>query len=571
MRIRKRFLASVLTLAAAGVLGLTAGPGVGGGGAQRAPARPKLLVILVVDQLRTDYLTDYSAPWTGGLRRLLDEGAWFTAAAYPYLNTVTCAGHATIATGLLPARHGMVLNTWWDREISRQVSCAEDPDVAAVSYGSTARAGYSAQRLLATTLAEELHAQQGPASRAVSLSLKQRSAIMMAGRRADAVVWFEEDGWASSTAYSAQPVAFLADFLRANPVEADHGKIWNRLRARDAYRGPDRGAGEKPPEGWSETFPHELRGHDNRPGARFYNLWRRSPFSDEYLGRMARAAAEALELGRGEGTDFLAVAFSALDIAGHDFGPASHEVQDLLHRLDLTIGELIAYLDASVGRENYVVALSSDHGVAPLPEQQRRRGVSAGRISTSEVVRAVERALEPHLGPGPHVARMAHTDLYFRPGVYARLRENEEAMTAAIDAILSVQGTLRVFRSEELPAMRESEDAVARAAAASYYAGRSGDLIVVPEKFWMFTAGATTHGTLHDYDTRVPVILLGPGIRPGKYHGAASPADIAPTLAHLAGIRFEGRDGRILREALAAEGTAGALRPPAPFVLDSRQ
>lgn len=555
MRIRRRHtaLALALTLAAAGALGLTAGPGADGRGSPRAPARPKLLVILVVDQLRTDYLTDYSAPWTGGLRRLLDEGAWFTEAAYPYLNTVTCAGHATIATGTLPARHGMVLNTWWDREASRQVGCAEDPGVAAVSYGSTARAGYSAHRLLATTLAEELRAQQGPASRAVSLSLKQRSALMMAGRRADAIIWFEQDGWASSTAYSAEPVAFLADFLRANPVEADHGKTWDRLLARDAYHGPDAGAGERPPEGWSRTFPHELRGHDNRPGARFYNLWRRSPFSDEHLGRMARATVEALGLGGGDGTDSLAVAFSALDIAGHDFGPASHEVQDFLHRLDLTIGELFEYFDASVGRENYVVALSSDHGVAPLPEQQRRRGVSAGRISTGEIVRAVERALAPHLGPGPHVARMAHTDLYFRPGVYERVRGNEAAMEAALEAILSVQGTLRVFRSEELPAMRESEDAVARAAAASYFPGRSGDLIVVPEKFWMFTAGATTHGTLHEYDTRVPVILLGPGILPGKYGGAASPADIAPTLAHLAGIRFDDRDGRILREALAPE------------------
>lgn len=551
MRSGTRVLAALAI--AASVVVAAQGRGARGREAHAGPVRPKLLVVLVVDQLRTDYLTDYSAPWTGGLRRLLDGGAWFTEAAYPYLNTVTCAGHATLSTGMLPARHGMVLNTWWDRESSRQVSCAEDPGVAALSYGSTARAGYSAQRLLATTLAEELREQQGAASRSVSLSLKQRSAIMMAGRRADAVVWFEQDGWASSTAYAAEPAPFLAGFFGANPVEADHGKTWGRLLPRDAYRGPDSGAGERPPEGWTSTFPHPLQGPDNRPGIRFYNQWRRSPFSDGYLARMARAAVEALELGRGKGTDFLAVAFSALDIAGHDFGPASHEVQDFLHRLDLTLGELFEYLDASVGRENYVVALSSDHGVAPLPEQQRRRGISAGRISTGEVVRAVERALVPHLGAGPHVAWMAHTDLYFRPGVYERLRQDEDAMGAALDAVLSVPGTLRVFRGETLPGLRASEDAVARAAAASYFPGRSGDLIVVPEKFWMFTAGATTHGTLHEYDARVPVIFFGPGIRPGKYGGPASPADIAPTLAHLAAIRFDGRDGRILREALAVE------------------
>jgi predicted AlkP superfamily pyrophosphatase or phosphodiesterase len=548
---RSRILALAALLALAGFA--AAKPAADASSFLDAPERPKLLLLLVVDQLRTDYLTDYSGPWTGGLRRLLDEGAWFTEAEFPYLHTVTCAGHATLATGMLPARHGMMLNTWWDRESARQVSCTGDPETAPVSYGATRPPGHSAHRLRGTTLAEELRAQQGAGSRAVALSLKQRSAIMMAGQRGDAVVWFEDDGWASSAAYGAAPLPFVAEFIRANPVEAAHGQRWERLLGDDAYRGGDRGRGESPPAGWSRSFPHELRGSDNRPDRRFYNLWRRSPFSDEQLAGLARAAVDALELGRGQATDFLGVSFSALDIAGHNFGPASHEVQDLLHRLDRTIGELLEFLDEAVGRENYVVALSADHGVAPLPEQMRRQGRSAGRTLVTAVVRAVEQALDPHFGPGPHVARMAHTDLYFQPGVYDRLRENEEAMEAVADAILSVPGTWRIFRSEELPALRSSDDPVARATANSFFPGRSGDLVVVPALYWMFSTAGTTHGTLHYYDVRVPVIIAGPGIRPGRYAAPATPADIAPTLAQLAGIRFDGRDGRVLSEALATD------------------
>ncbi len=516
------------------------------------PAGPKLVVVISVDQMRSEYITQYRHQWRAGLRRLVQEGAWFTEAAIPYMNTVTCAGHATIATGSFPYRHGLVLNEWWERELGRDVNCTEDPAVEAIGYGAPVSGGHSAHRLRLTTLAEELHSQFGPGVRVVTMSLKARSAIMLAGRRGDAVTWFNETGgtWATSTAYTDKPVAFVSEFARANPAEADCGKVWQRLLPAEQYLHADDLPGERPGRGWTATFPHPLGGEcadADVTDRDFYDRWRRSPYSDAALARMAAAAIDALNLGRGSATDFLGISFSALDLVGHWFGPRSQEVQDILAQLDRSLGRLLAHLDEKVGVGNYVVALSADHGVSETPEQTGRAG---GRLSTMQLLREAERELDRLWGEGDYVARVRHTDLYCRPGVYERLQREEEAMAAVLAALRSVPGVARVFRSDELPGLRSSSDRLARATALSYFPGRSGDLMIIPKPGWITSSDAATHGTGYDYDARVPVILLGAGIRPGWYSQPASPADIAPTLAHLLGIRFAGRDGRILREAL---------------------
>ena len=247
------------------------------------------------------------------------------------------------------------------------------------------------------------------------------------------------------------------------------------------------------------------------------------------------------------------MSFSALDRAGHDFGPHSHEVQDLLVRLDATIGTLLAELDRFVGPENYVVAFTADHGVAPLPERSADVGLDAGRLTRGEVVQRLDDALVGILGPGPHVAWVQYSDLYFMPGVYEKLVADPRAMQAAIDALRAVPGVWRVLRSDELEARRPTDDPVARATGLSHYPGRSGDLIVVPKPYWVLGNVATMHGTLHEYDRRVPIIFFGKGIKPGEYFQPATPADIAPTLAFLSGITLAQPDGRVLTEVLAAD------------------
>ena len=528
----------------------------------KAAARPKLVVLLVVDQFRADYVDKFRGQWTGGLKRLVEEGAWFRNAAYPYAATETCVGHATISTGAFPATHGMVANEWWDRSQARQMTCTEDPKAKNSGYaGSSVPGGDSGWRLAVPSFAEELRFQGSGGTRVVTFSLKARAAIGLAGHRGDAVTWFDvaSGAWATSSAYDAAP--FVEEYAKAHPVKEDYGKTWAALRPAATYLYDEKATGGVAPEGWGPALPHPLRGKDGSgaPDRAFYQQWQTSPFSDAYLGRLAEQAAEALGLGQRSGTDFLGIGFSALDYAGHAFGPRSHEVQDVLARLDGTLGALFAHLDRKVGRGNYVVAISGDHGVVPIPEDMQSTGADAGWLKLAEIAPRIEKALEPFSYPKPVLAN-AGAEIYFAPGMYERLKNDAAALRAVVEALEQVPGVAAVYRAEELQDRPASASPARNALAANYFAGRSGDLFLVPKPYWLMDATpagmrrnyGTGHGTPYFYDQHVPILLLGFGIRPGEYWTAATPADIAPTLAALCGITLAPRDGRVLADALAS-------------------
>jgi predicted AlkP superfamily pyrophosphatase or phosphodiesterase len=362
---------------------------------------------------------------------------------------------------------------------------------------------------------------------------------MLAGHKADAVAWFDDGNtWNSSTAYADTPVPFLAEYIQTHPVSGELGKIWEPFQ---------RAVGVP-------SFSHPLDGESGEADRAFFTNWKTSPFADEYLARMAAAAVDALELGQGERTDYLAVGFSAPDPIGHAYGPHSLELRDAYMRLDATVGALLDHLDREVGRGEYAVALSSDHGISMSLDRAKERGIEAGRITRAEVVDRVNRALEPVLGAGPYVAGMIHTDLYFVPGVYEELADNREAMKAIMDTLQSTPGVSRVFRKEELLDDVDDglRDPLARQVAASYFPGRSGEIVVIPKPNWVTWTLDADHGSGYSYDVQVPLILMGKGIKAGRYSKAAEITDIAPTLAHLAGVHLKDVDGRILGEALAS-------------------
>lgn len=523
-------------------------------------ARPKLVVMLVVDQMRADYVDKFRGQWTGGLKRLAEQGAWFRDAAYPYAATETCVGHSTISTGAFPATHGMVANAWWDRDTQKMVTCTADPQAKNVGYaGVGAKGGDSAWRMQVPAFAEELKFQTGSATRIVTFSLKARAAITMAGHKGDAVAWFDGGGWVTSSVYGTMP--FVEAYASAHPVKADYGKTWTLALAESAYWYDEKATGAVPPQGWELTFPHPLRGKadSSEPDDAFYQQWAASPFADMYLTQLAENAVNSLGLGKGGGVDYLGVSYSTLDYVGHAFGPRSWEIQDTLVRLDQDLGELFATLDKKVGRGNYVVALSADHGVVPVPEDMQKTGADAGVLHLPEVQERIEKALESLNYPKPSVARITGSDIYFVPGVYEKLKGDTAGMKAALDAIKAAAGVAEVYRAEELTDRPATQSPTHRAMADSYFPGRSGDLFIVPKPYWLMDGSpagktrsyGTGHGTPYNYDQRVPILLMGYGIQPGEYYGDATPADIAPTLASLCGITLAPRDGRVLAEGLA--------------------
>jgi predicted AlkP superfamily pyrophosphatase or phosphodiesterase len=565
----------------------------------RAAEPIRLVVIVVIDQMRADYLTRFDRHWQRGFRTLLDKGLVFDHARYPYLNTVTCAGHATIGTGAFPRTHGMVLNAWWHREERQTLACTNDPKSPGISYGRPTRGGDSAVRLLVPTLADELRAQR-PGARVAALSLKPRSAIGLAGHGGDAVVWFDEAAgtFLTSRAYATAPVPAVKAFIDRRPFEQDLGRVWRLSGAPASYLQADAGIGERPPTPWSGVFPHVVegrgggrggagaRGGEGRGGeARggepsgegrgggasgdgrgtngrgaegrgsadpvFWDVWQSSPFSDEYLAAMASELVEQLELGRRDGaTDFLGVSFSALDLVGHRFGSESREVEDLLRHLDATLGGLIDRLDTLVGRDRYVLALSADHGVADNASLGR-----GGRIAPEDLRDRIEEALVGEFGAlpkGTYVDAVNFTYTYFAPGVMDRLRATPKAKAAVERVVRAMPGVSQVLWSDTLGAA--SSDPAVKASAFSHMDGRSGDLVVVPRQYWYFQARnattATTHGTNNPYDTDVPFILFGGGLKPGHVAAAATPADVAPTLASLAGVKLPRAEGRVRPEAV---------------------
>jgi arylsulfatase A-like enzyme len=333
----------------------------------------------------------------------------------------------------------------------------------------------------------------------------------------------------------------------------------------EAYKYDD-GAPEEPANAiWARTLPKPL----NRvlppatPGGQpqKYALWEHSPLPDEVLGRLAQGALTELKLGQGGEVDFLDVSFSSLDVVGHAYGPMSHEVQDVLARLDRVIGDLLVTLDRRVGRGNYVVALSADHGVAAFPERMRAQGEDAGRISMLEVRNRLNAAVVTELGPGRHVANISYTDIYLSNGVLDKLRARPGAIGRALDSIRGIPGVAAAFCTDDLRDPTRITDPVQRAAALSHHPARSGDFILVPKLNWLTVSSGTTHGSNHEYDQHVPVVFYGAGIRPGRYERPASPADVAPTLGRLVGVKMPQAEGSPLDEALVLS-SAAVPRPP---------
>jgi type I phosphodiesterase/nucleotide pyrophosphatase len=500
------------------------------------PPDIRLVLLIAVDQFRYDYLTRFRPDFTSGLRRLLTQGAVFTDANLEHYPTVTAIGHATMLTGATPSVSGIIGNDWFDRESGAQVQSITDTTVKPIGAPDAATA--SPRRLLVSTLGDELKLASGApkgseaAPRVIGMSLKDRSAVMPAGRGADAAYWFDTKSGAfvSSTYYMPDVPAWVKTFNDRHLADAHLGQEWTSL---------------VPPAVSLKQLPKER-------ATAFYEAVFGSPFGSELLLEFATSALTHERMGQRGVTDLMSVSFSSNDSVGHTYGPESPHVRDITIRTDRIIGQLLDRVDKAVGLQHTLIALTADHGVAPLPENLAARSMPGGRMANKDLFGAIQKGLEAKYGPGEWLASTAGSSPYLNYALIAEKKLNpEDVRRVAANAALATAHVTRVYTRDQLLRGDVGDDRIGRRVVRGFNAQRSGDLEIILEPFWMRAASGTTHGTPYNYDAHIPLVLMGPPINAGVYSDPVALNDLAPTLATLLSVQPpSGSSGRVLTEAI---------------------
>jgi hypothetical protein len=528
--------------------------------ADAAPQPPpiKLAVMVVFDQMRGDYLTRWNDLFgEGGFHRLEKDGAWFRNCNYPYAGTVTGAGHASLATGCSPCIHGVFANEWYDRAEGKVVYCATSPRRQRVPSSvvdpkkSKKVQGGTPERLLAPTLADALKEANGDKSHVVSLSSKDRGAVFTGGKKPDACYWIDgETGQAvTSTYYRDHLDDWVEAFNKEKRADRWFGKDWLRLRTDidyEKYSGPDDGPGES--LGYSNalqgrTFPHPMDGGLKELGKAYYESLYASPFGNELLLGLVDRAVDAEKLGAHEAPDLLCVSFSCTDPVGHAWGPDSQEVLDGVLRADLIVKGLLDLLDAKVGKGRYVLVLSADHGVCPLPEASRKQGRDAGRIPATALKTGAEDFLQKTFGQkndgGQAIEKVVEQYVYLnRAWLKGHDLDQSRVEEALAKWYTQQRGIQAAYTRTELIKEIPAGDVIGQKVKRSFYAERSGDVVIVPKPYYLITdrLTGTTHGSPNPYDTLVPLLVYGSGVRPGVRDDLVTPQAAVPILAHALGV-----------------------------------
>lgn len=532
----------------------------------RAPAGRRLVVVLVVDQMRSDYLERFAHLYEDGLDRLIDGGAWFQAATIAHAVTMTSPGHATIATGTHPRRHGVIQNDWIERADGAPAYAAADPNATIVGPpGSDVAglAGVSPASLRAPTLGAWLKA-ASPASKVVAIAFKDRASVLMAGEGADGAYWYESaiGAWVTSSFFRAALPPWVLDYDASPAVQGAGQAPWERLLPASAYDfvGADAVAAEG--DGVQTIFPHPLIKAGDDAKARFYRLGA-SPVGDAMGLELAARALAAEDLGVDEAGDLLLLSLSGADLVGHSYGPDSHEIVDYYVRLDRALGDLLRELDRRA--PGYALVLTADHGGARMPEVARARGNPhpqrvVGELFDREVREAVSR-VSKRLGLAEPVAvRDVGEGLWLDSAAAEARGIAPAALRAALaDELRRLPFVADAFTYEELAGAGDPARG-GRPWLRRYQLGfvpeRSPDVQVVPPPGWLVNTRArgTSHGTPYDYDSQVPIIVYGAGIPAGARSEPVHTTDVAPTVAGLLGITPPAEvDGRSLLPLLGGE------------------
>ncbi len=516
-------------------------------------SRPKLIVGIVIDQMRWDFLYKYSARYTqNGFKRLINQGFSCENTFIPYAPTVTAAGHASIYTGSVPALNGIAGNEWYDKKSERSVYCATDSLSKGIGTKHASNGNMSPRNMWTTSVCDELKIATNFRGKTVGVCIKDRGAIFPAGHSANAAYWYDASSgnWISSDYYMKELPSWLQKINGSNLVNKYYKKNWNTLYSKDTYIQSTKD--EQTYEGKykynpSSSFPYRLDTLQNN-----FTIIAATPYGNSMTFDIAKAAIENHELGKDEDTDILAVSFSSPDYIGHQFGPNSIEIEDTYLRLDIEMADFLQYLDKKVGKNQYTIFLSADHGVAHIPGFMRQNKLPGEVLSSTKYIVDINESVKEKYKIDEVIKAEHNYQLYLNDkGIKASGFDKSEIINFVIDEVKNHPGVAYAFLASQL-ATQPLVESMKQRLINGYNVQRSGDIEVIlkPGYFDGWITG-TTHGTVYAYDTHIPLIWYGWGIKNGKSYRDISMTDIASTIAALLHIQMpNGAVGSVIYEAL---------------------
>ena len=513
--------------------------------------RPKLVVGMVVDQMRWDYLYRYYDRYgADGFKRLLREGFSCENTMIPYAQTITAPGHTCVYTGSVPAIHGIIGNEWYDKTLRRTVYCAGDDSVKIIGGDKTEP--MSPKNLWTTTICDELRLATNFKSKVVGIALKDRGAILPAGHTANAAYWYDgvTGNWISSTYYMNALPSWVEKFNQKKYPDSFYTKNWNTLYPIATYTQSDKDNTDYEGKYGHETapvFPHELQSKIGKD----YGIIRATPYGNTFTLNFAKEAVKAESLGKNSVTDFLAVSLSSPDYIGHQFGPNSIEQEDDYLRLDKDLADFLAYLDKEIGKGQYLFFITADHAVAHVPAFLQTHKIDAKTLAST--LPDVEKKVEEKFKVKHSIVSTANYHIYLNdPAIDSAGADKKEIKKFIIDLVNKDPGLLIAFDSEKINEVTLPQH-IKEMFMNGYTPKRGGDILFIV-KAGNFYGGktGTTHGSWYPYDAHIPLVWFGWNIKAGdKLNREVYMTDIAPTIAAMLHIQMpSGSIGHVITEVL---------------------
>lgn len=518
--------------------------------------KPKLIVGIVVDQMRYDYLIRFADKYgENGFKRLLKEGFSLENAHYNYIPTYTAVGHTSIYTGTTPMNHGIISNTWYDKYLKKSVYCVDDTNYKTV--GNDGEGGQkSPYRMQTTTMTDQLRLAQNMNGKSIGIAIKDRSAILPAGHTATSAYWYDggsKGEWISSSFYMNDLPKWVQDFNKSGKADAYLSKPWETLYDIKTYTESieDNNAFEENFKGQdTPVFPHnipELRSKNNN-----YSILKSIPAGNDFTTDFAKEAIINENLGKGDYTDFIAISYSSTDYVGHQFGVASKEIQDTYLRFDQDLAEFLTFLDTEVGKDNYTLFLTADHAAVQVPSYLKSVRIPAHYFSTKKLNQYLNEVTKKHFKSDKLINNISNYQIFLNHEMIEKLRlDANDVANKLVDASINFKGVYKAVTGKTMQSTT-FENGILNSLQNGYNQKFSGDVLLVPYPSTLpsyYDSKGTSHGSGYSYDTHIPIIFYGNGIKQGSSKKKYEIVDIAPTISNLLQIEFpNGNTGKIIEE-----------------------